>query len=66
MGEYFNPPNRIEQIGRKLQHGAFNELVEQLNYGEVLIARYDNQQGAPVAAFVEWPISYYAVPASAL
>jgi hypothetical protein len=40
MGIYFNPPQRLPEIGRKLQGSTFQELNAQIQPGEVLIGLY--------------------------
>jgi hypothetical protein len=46
---YFNPPDLIRQLGRKLERRSFAELADQLRAGEILIGLYRNQAQALVA-----------------
>jgi hypothetical protein len=75
LNRYFNPPDRIHQIGRRLQGADFAQLVSGLRPSEVLIGLYRNQVGALVATHLHslarmnemeglWAPAegYYAVP----
>ena len=45
MGYYYNPPEEIERLGRKLKGITYDELVAQLKSDEVLFSA----SGQPVA-----------------
>ena len=74
---YYNPPAEVPTVGRSLRSGTYTELHAQLQPGEVLIAVFDNQAPALVAAEVPsqdrldeldrlWlPSSFFAVPQAA-
>lgn len=40
MGVYFNPPEALTEVGRKLEGVSWGELVAQLKEGEVLVGHY--------------------------
>jgi len=74
---FFNPPERIDVIGRKLQGTTYQELSAQLLSNEVLVGLYRNQVPALVATHLATPermdemesswapsLGYYAVPRS--
>ena len=52
---YFNPPDRISVIGRKLRGGSYEELINQLMTGEALVGLYTNQANALVATHLVSP-----------
>lgn len=41
MGNYYNPPQHVEEVGRKLEFGTYEALFAQVNPGEALIGVYD-------------------------
>ena len=41
MGTYYNPPQNLPQVARKLREGSYQDLVEQLLPGEKLFGHYD-------------------------
>ena len=41
MGTYFNPPQLLPEVARKLNSGSYSELVAQLQPGEELFGHYD-------------------------
>jgi hypothetical protein len=41
MGTYFNPPQLLPEVARKLNPGSYSELVAQLQPGEELFGHYD-------------------------
>ena len=41
MGTYFNPPQALPTVARKLNSGSYKELVAQLKDGEELFGHYD-------------------------
>jgi hypothetical protein len=49
INRYFNPPDRISEIGRRLHGKDFVELVSQLRGDEVLLGLYRNQVGSLLA-----------------
>ncbi len=53
VSKYYNPPREIEDKGRVLDQGSFEDLRSQLRGDEVLFARYMNQQGGEVALLLE-------------
>jgi hypothetical protein len=72
---YFNPPDRVSVVGRKLRAGSYEELLTQLMTGEALVGLYTNQANALVATHLvsrqrmnemesSWKpsLGYYAVP----
>jgi len=72
---YFNPPEKIEVIGRKLRGGSYQELSTQLMSDEALVGLYRNQVYELVATHLAssermnemesvWApsLGYYAVP----
>lgn len=70
---YFNPPQRVREIGRPLTAGGYQELVGQLGGGECLVGLFFNQVDASVATHIQssarqaeverlyFPVEYYAV-----
>jgi hypothetical protein len=74
MNRYYNPPNDVRLVGRKLYPSSFVSLMRQIQDREVLIAYFHNQAPATVATHVGsaarhaelerlWaPIEYYAMP----
>ncbi len=50
---YYDPPNQIPSIGRRLKSGAFSELTSQLAKDELLIGLYWNQVPALVATHLD-------------
>ena len=78
MSRFFNPPDRIPLLGRKIKGASFSALSAQLKSDEVLIGLYHNQVLALVATLLDseerWSemeqlykpsLGYYAVPESA-
>lgn len=49
---FFNPPDEVQRVGRRLREGDFRTLVSQLRSDELLIGLYENQALAPVATHV--------------
>ena len=41
MGTYYNPPQLLPKVARKLKPGSYSELVAQLQPGERLFGHYD-------------------------
>jgi hypothetical protein len=50
---YFNPPHRIQDIGRRLVPGEFDRLARQISETEVIVARYDNSDLQAVASHID-------------
>ena len=74
MNRYYNPPTSVRTHGRLLRPGWFVDLKSQMQDDEVLMALFENQAGALVAAEVPteermaeledvWqPTEFYALP----
>lgn len=41
MGQYLNPPLRVQEIGRRINGADYTWLISQLSPGEVLVGLYD-------------------------
>jgi formylglycine-generating enzyme required for sulfatase activity/tetratricopeptide (TPR) repeat protein len=53
VSRYFNPPNEIRSIGRRLSAGDYAGLMSQLGKGEVLIGLFSNPVEASVAIHIQ-------------
>jgi len=42
MGNYFNPTEKLPEIGRRLNEADYDGLIAQLKPGEKLLGLYDN------------------------
>lgn len=41
MGMYYNPPQELPTVGRKIEGSTYEECMEQLEEGEFLYGHYD-------------------------
>ena len=53
MGKYFNPPGDVPKVGRLLAKGNYDQTVEQLREGEVLIGLFYAPQPFLAAALID-------------
>ena len=52
MSNYYNPPEEIKRIGRKLWPGSFSSLMRQVELDEILIGVYMNRNLIDIASHI--------------
>jgi len=77
MGTYFNPPDKLRDVARKIEGNNYDELVKQLDSDEELFGHYQRpmfQNAVHLYSQAEFShfqqqtgivlLGYYAMPAS--